>query len=135
MATAPEPLKPFPDNLRLFSHLFVASMVLTWIASSVPYPYSFGSIVTSALAVVFATLALWFTVGVERSGLLRMFLAAGGLLALLSVLAGLGSLLIAQELVAQSECEARALTRIGVERCVDEFNQLLNDRFPDLDLP
>ena len=135
MATAREPIKPFPENLRLFSHLFVASMVLTWIASSVPYPYSFASIVTAGLSVIFATLALWFTVGIERSGLLRAVLAAGALLALLSVFSGLGSLLIARELVAQSECEARALTRIGVEQCADEFNQALNSRFPELDLP
>src|SRR6187402_1889601 len=114
MATAREPLKPFPDNLRLSAHLFVASMVLTWIASSVPYPYSFVSIVTAGLAVLFATLALWNTVGVERSGTLRIFLAAGGVLALLSVFSGLGSLLIADELIAQSQCEARAPTRIGV---------------------
>ena len=135
MATAREPLKPFPDNLRLFSHLFVASMVLTWIASSVAFPYYFASIVTAGLAVIFATLALWYTVGVERSGLLRVVLAAGALLALLSVLSGLASLLIAQELVAKSECEARALTRIGVETCADEFNQAVNDRYPGFGLP
>ena len=135
MATAREPLKPFPDNLRLSAHLFVASMVLTWIASSVPYPYSFVSIVTAALAVLFATLALWYTVGVERSGMLRIFLAAGGLLALLSVFAGLGSLLIADELVAQAQCEARALTRVAVDRCAADFNQAVNDRYPEFDLP
>ena len=135
MATAREPLKPFPDNLRLNAHLFVASMVLTWVASSVPYPYSFVSIVTAVLAVLFATLALWFTVGVERTGMLRIFLAMGALIAMLSVFSGLGSLLIADELIAQSQCEARALTRIGADRCADEFTQEVNSKYPGLDLP
>jgi hypothetical protein len=121
MTTSREALPAFPERLRLFSHLFVAAMVLTWIFSSVPYPWRFATVATSGLAVIFAAMALWATAGLERALFMRMILVVGGLLAMVTALSGLASLVMAPELIAQSECEQRALTRVALAQCETEF--------------
>lgn len=127
---AREPLPAFPERLRLFSHLFVAAMVLTWILSSVPYPWRFGTVATSGLAVIFAALALWATVGLERALFMRMVLVVGGVLAMVTALSGLASLVMAPELIEQSRCEQRALTRVALEQCESEFWDSVEARLP-----
>lgn len=119
-----------PEQLRLYAHLFVAAMVLTWVASSLPYPYRFASIVTAAVAVGFAALALWATVGMARPALMRAVLIAGGLLAMLSATSGLVSLVLAPELIEQSQCEREALTRIALEQCENDFWDSVEARLP-----
>lgn len=119
-----------PERLRLCAHLFVASMVLTWIVGTAPYPFAFGVIATSALSVTFATLALVATAKVEQVIFLRMVLVAGGALAVLSLISSLASLLIHAELVARSRCEATAITSQAVTQCEDAFRDAVQDRFP-----
>jgi hypothetical protein len=112
------------------SHLFLASMVLTWVASSVPYPYRFAGIATAAAAVTFAVLALIATRGIARSMVLRVMLAIGGSLALLSLVSGAVSLVLAPELIAQSQCERQALTPVALDRCEDAFWDSVEARLP-----
>lgn len=129
--TAPrEPLPALPERLRFMSHLFLASMVLTWIASAVPYPYRFAGVATSAAAVTFAVLALIATRGTERAMVLRIMLAIGGSLALLSFGSDAVSLAVAPELIDQSRCEQQALTPIAMERCEDAFWDSVTARWP-----
>lgn len=131
IVTAPrEPLPVLPERLRFFSHLFLASMVLTWVTSAVPYPYRFAGVATSAAAVTFAVLAIVATRGVERAMVLRVMLAIGGSLALLSLASGAISLVVAPELVAQSRCEQQALTPMALERCEDAFWDSVEARLP-----
>jgi hypothetical protein len=130
VTTPREPLPAFPERLRLSSHLFLASMVLTWIFSAVPYPWRFATLATSGLAVIFAALALWATAGMERALFMRMVLVVGGALAMVTALSGLASLVMAPELIEQSQCEQRALTRVALEQCESEFWDSVEARLP-----
>lgn len=121
MTTAREPIPAIPERLRLFCHLFVAAMVLTWIVASAPYPWRFATIATSGAAVIFAALGLWSTAGLDRALFMRMVLVVGGFLAMITALSGLASLLMAPELIAQSRCEQRALTNEALAQCETEF--------------
>ncbi len=121
---------PLPERLRLYAHLFVASMVLTWIVGTAPYPFAFGVILTSALSVTFATLALVATSKVEQVNFLRVVLVAGGALAALSLISSLASLLVHSELVARSRCEATAITSQAVAQCDEAFRDAVQERFP-----
>jgi hypothetical protein len=130
VTTPREPLPAFPERLRLSSHLFLASMVLTWIFSAVPYPWRFATLATSGLAVIFAALALWATAGMERALFMRMVLVVGSALAMVTALSGLASLVMAPELIEQSQCEQRALTRVALEQCESEFWDSVEARLP-----
>jgi hypothetical protein len=130
VTTSREPVPAFPERLRLFAHLFVAAMVLTWIFSATPYPWRFATIATSGLAVIFAAMALWATVGLERTLFMRMVFVAGGVLAMVTALSGLASLVMAPELIAQSQCEQRALTPVALDQCEDEFWDAVEERLP-----
>jgi len=130
MTTSREPVPAFPERLRLLSHLFIAAMVMTWIVSSAPYPWRFATVVTSGLAVIFAALALWAPADMERALFLRMVYVVGGVLAMITAVSGLASLVMAPELIAQSHCEQRALTRIALEQCEDEFWDAVEERLP-----
>jgi hypothetical protein len=130
MTTTREPTPVFPERLRLFSHLFVAAMVLTWIFSSAPYPWRFATLATSGLAVIFAALALWATAGLERALFMRMVFVVGGVLAMITAVSGLASLVMAPELIEQSRCEQRALTRVALEQCEDDFWEAVEERLP-----
>lgn len=130
VTTAREPIPTMPERLRLLCHLFAASMVLTWIVNSLPYPARFGVIATGAAAVILASLALWATSGMERPLLMRMLLAVAGGVAMLTTLSTAVTLVIADELIAQSQCEQRALTSLALERCYDEFWDSIEARLP-----
>jgi hypothetical protein len=105
-------------------------MVLTWIFSSVPYPWRFTTVATSGLAVIFAALGLWATTGLERAFFMRTVLVVGGVLAMVTALSGLASLVMAPELIAQSRCEQRALTNVALAQCETEFWDAVEARLP-----
>lgn len=130
MTATREPVPVMPERLRFMSHLFLACMVLTWVTSGVPYPYRFAGVATSAAAVTFAVLALVATRGVDRAMVLRVMLAIGGSLALLSCGSGAVSLMVAPELIEQSRCEQQALTPMALEQCTTDFWDSVESRLP-----
>lgn len=121
VTTAREPLPTVPERLRLYCHLFAAAMFLTWILNNVPYPARFAVIGTAGAAVIFAALAMWATVGQPRMMFMRLVLGVAGVIAMLTAVSSFAYLLIADELIALSTCEQRALTPMALEACQDEF--------------
>ncbi len=130
MTTTRESTPVMPERLRFYSHLFLASMVLTWVSSALPYPSRFAGVATSAAAVTFAVMALVATRTVDNALMLRVMLGIGGGLALMSFGTGAVSAIFAPELIEQSRCEQQALTPMAHEKCVDDFWDSVESRLP-----
>jgi len=128
-ATADE-VPRLPERLRLLAHLFGAAMILTWCVGMGPYPFAFGVILTSAVAVTASTLTLVTGHGKPQTLFLRVVMGAGGVLALLSLMSALASLLIAPELVQRSQCERVAITSQAVAQCDRDFMTAIEARLP-----
>jgi hypothetical protein len=123
---APEPL---PANLRRYSLLLVGSLLVAWIATSMPFPYRFAVLPAGIAAGILVTLALVATIGVERVAMLRVLLSMGAVFALLLSAAGLVWVVFAQESQEHDECLRSALTHRGQIQCEQEYRDSLESRY------
>lgn len=127
-----EPAKgvtPMPASLRRYSLLLVLSLVVGWLASSMPYPYRFAVLPVSFVAGIFVTLALVATIGVGRMAMLRVLLAMGGVFSVMLSIAGLAWVIFADESAAHDECLRSALTRQGELQCEQVYRDALETRY------
>lgn len=130
MTTERPPLAPLPERMRLFAHLVMASMVLTWVVSALPYPWRFATVLVSAAGVAFAIFALVASKGVPRVMFLRYVIIAAGAMASVSMVTSAVSLVVAPELIELSQCEQRAITSQAEQQCQQEFLDAVEERLP-----
>ncbi len=127
-----EPAKgaaPMPATLRRYSLLLVFSLLVAWLASSMPYPYRFAVLPAAFVAGIFVTLALVATIGVDRVATLRVLLAMGGVLSAMLSLAGLAWVIFAEESAEYDECQRSALTQQGEAQCEQDYRIALETRY------
>lgn len=120
---------PLPANLRRYSLFLVLSLLVAWIASSMPYPYRFAVLPVAFAAGVFVTLALVATIGVPRVSMLRVLLSMGGVFSAMLSVAGLAWVIFAQEAAEQDRCLRSALTSQGERLCEQQFQDALETRY------
>ena len=127
-----EPAKgpqPIPSNLRRYSLLVVGSLLLAWIATSMPFPYRFAVLPAGMAAGVFVTLALVATIGVERVAMLRVLLTMGAVFSLMLSAAGLVWVVFADESSQHDRCLRSSLTHRGQLECEQEYRDALESRY------
>lgn len=121
--------QPLPSRLRRYSLLLVGSLLVAWIASSLPFPYRFAVLPAAMAAGVFVTLAMVATMGVPRVAMLRVLLAMGGVFSAMLSVAGVGWVIFAQEAAEHDRCLRSALTHQGELQCEENYRDALEDRF------
>ncbi|MBC7297396.1 MAG: hypothetical protein H5T82_00630 [Demequina sp.] len=127
-----EPAKgaaPMPATLRRYSLLLVLSLLVAWIASSMPFPYRFAVLPAAFASGIFVTLALVATIGVGRVAVLRVLLAMGGVFSIMLSIAGVAWVVFAQESAAHDQCLRSALTHRGELQCEQEYRDALESRY------
>ncbi len=127
-----EPAKgapPLPANLRRYSLLLVLSLLVAWLASSMPYPYRYAVLPAAFASGIFVTLALVATIGVARASMLRVLLAMGGVFSVMLSLAGLGWVIFAQESAENDRCLRSALTHRGEVQCDQVYRDAFETRY------
>lgn len=128
--TEPEKgVTPMPASLRRYSLLLVFSLLVAWLASSMPFPYRFAVLPVSFVAGIFVTLALVATIGVSRVAMLRVLLAMGGVMSVMLSIAGLAWVIFAEESATHDECLRSALTHRGELQCEQEYRDALETRY------
>lgn len=120
---------PLPSNLRRHSLLLVGSLLVAWIATSMPFPYRYAVLPAGMAAGIFVTLALVATIGVERVAMLRVLLSMGAVFALMLSAAGLVWVVFAQESAEHDRCLRSALTHRGQLACEQEYRDALESRY------
>lgn len=118
-----------PASLRRYSLWLVLSLLLAWIAASMPYPYRYAVLPAGIAAGVFVTLALVATIGVPRVALLRVLLFMGGVFAAMLSIAGLAWVIFAQESAEQDRCLRSALTYQGELQCEQAYRDALEEKY------
>jgi len=118
-----------PASLRRYSLLLVLSLLVAWLASSMPFPYRFAVLPVSFVAGIFVTLALVATIGVSRVAMLRVLLAMGGVLSVMLSIAGLAWVIFAEESATHDECLRSALTHRGEAQCEQDYRDALETRY------
>jgi hypothetical protein len=127
-----EPAKgatPMPATLRRYSLLLVLSLLVGWLASSMPYPYRFAVLPAAFMGGIFVTLALVATIGVDRVATLRVLLAMGGVLSAMLSIAGLAWVIFAEESSEYDACLRSALTHQGEVQCEQDYRNALETRY------
>jgi len=127
-----EPTKgvtPLPASLRRYSLLLVLSLLVAWLASSMPYPYRYAVLPAAFMSGIFVTLALVATIGVGRVAVLRVLLAMGGAVSVLLSIAGLGWVVFAEESAEHDRCLRTALTQRGEEQCEQAYRDAFETRY------
>ncbi len=127
-----EPAKgsaPMPPRLRRYSLLLVLSLVIAWLASSMPFPYRFAVLPAAVAAGIFVTLALVATIGVDRVAMLRVLLAMGGVFSAMLSLAGVAWVIFAEESATHDECLRSALTHQGELQCEQDYRDAFETRY------
>jgi len=127
-----EPAKgvtPLPSSLRRYSLLLVLSLLVAWLASSMPYPYRYAVLPAAFASGIFVTLALVATIGVPRVSMLRVLLAMGGVFSVMLSLAGVAWVIFAEESAAHDLCLRSALTQQGELQCEQVYRDAFETRY------
>jgi hypothetical protein len=114
--TPPETVE-VPDAVRTNMRYMMLLLVVSIVAYVFSVPVVFLALITGPAAVVFGVLALVGTRGHRNMTGVRVSVSFGFVLAGISMMAALGSLLLYDLILEQRECEARALTPIAQRAC------------------
>ena len=123
------PREAVAPRVRLYSRLFVWTMLAAWLLSYAPVVFRLGIIVPALAGCTFGVLALVATLGQPRMTGLRVMLGVGGLGAGLLALMGIGYLAIAPQVLEFDSCTRSALTPQSSLQCETEFHDEVFERY------
>jgi len=112
-----------PKNLRLTSMLTLILLGLTALAFAVGMPLSLIVLVTAPATIGLAIAALVFSRGVASAGGIRVWLWIAIGVGVMSILAGIGLVLMRGPLEQLEACYARAITPTAQRECEAEYEK------------
>lgn len=120
--TPPETVE-VPDAVRTRMRYMMLLLLVSIVGYVFSAPMVFVALVTSPAAVVFGILTLVATQGHQNMAGVRISVAFGFLLAGITIMAALVSLLLFDLIQEQRECESRALTPIAQRACDAQWDE------------
>ncbi|MCB2412277.1 hypothetical protein LGT39_05370 [Demequina sp. TTPB684] len=118
-----------PASLRRYSLWLVGCLLLSWIATAMPFPYRFAVLPLGIACGILVTLALVATMGVPRVAMLRVLLSMGGVFAIMLSIAGFAWVVFAEESAEHDRCLRSALTHQGRLQCEEEYREALEENY------
>ncbi|WP_291379796.1 hypothetical protein [Demequina sp.] len=120
---------PLPASLRRYSLWLVLCLLLSWVVTSMPFPYRFAVLPLGVACGILVTLALVATMGVPRVAMLRVLLSMGGVFSIMLSVAGVAWIVFAQESAEFDRCLRSALTYQGEIQCEQEYRDALEENY------
>jgi len=116
-----------PTNLRRTSLWTFALLGVTALAFALGVPTSLVVLATAPATIAFAIAALIYSRGVEGLGGIRIWLWIAVAIGGMSLLAGLGILLMREPLEQLEACYERAITPTAQRECEADYEKAYND--------
>ena len=126
------PASPWPPSLIQNAMRFIIVLLISWIAASLPFPYSLATLPLAVAASTLCVLALVATIKVPQAMLMRLLLVVGGMVAGMLALTALRDVILIPELMDHRACMNAAITHQGQMQCEQDLTEAVSARFPGL---